>query len=172
MKIYHNLKRALARTRRLWKAGKYERALTEATRLRETWPDHPPLLILWANLVQLQPSDDAPSLDEAKAALRRATELDEESPLAWIELGNFVNAVEDDATGASKCFAKAIALGKQQFQQALLGQAQVMRELDKKPAALACLAEAYWLQSHNGKSASVVDSGEILERLHELAQTD
>src|SRR5205823_367583 len=109
-----------------WRAGHYDRALTEVTRLREQWPDNPQLLIMWANLVQLQneeagPTPDeaeaafreaSPTLDEAQAALRRAIELDEESPAAWMECGHFLDAVADDAPAASKCFAQAIVLCK------------------------------------------------------------
>src|SRR5262245_24581383 len=95
-----SLKRGLARIRREWQARRYELALAEVNRLLGNWPDNPQLLLIWANLVQLQDDKTGPTLDDAKAALQRAVELDEESPCTWIELGHFLNAVEDDPQGA------------------------------------------------------------------------
>jgi tetratricopeptide (TPR) repeat protein len=171
MKPSKSLKRGLTEVRREWRAGRYDRALDMVGRLLENWPDNPHLLLLRAELIQLQ-EENGPSLDEAKATLQRAVALDEQSPAALIELGHFLLAVEADAQAASKCFDKAIALCRRLLKEALLGQAETLAELERQPDALACLAEAYWLQSHNGKSTMGPNQKEILERLEALGQSN
>src|ERR1700736_5456006 len=89
MKPVTALKRGLAKVRRDWQAGHYDRALAEVNRLLIEWPDNPHLLVMWADLIQLQEADDGPTLEEAKAAYRRAADLDSDSPAALIELGHF-----------------------------------------------------------------------------------
>jgi tetratricopeptide (TPR) repeat protein len=172
MKPTTSLKRGLSQVRREWRAGRYDRALAEVNRLLEHWPDNPQLLTLWADLVQLQETTDGPSLEEVRAAYERAVELDEPSPAPLNELGHFLTAVEDDAVGASKCFDKAIAMSRRLLREALLGQAKALAELGRKPEALACLAEAYWLQTQNGKAAAGSEHVDILERLKDLAVAD
>jgi len=172
MKSTTSFKRGLANVRRHWRARRYPHALTEVTRLLEQWPDNPQLLILWANLVQLQDEQTGPTLDEAKAALQRAVELDEESPAAWIERGYFLDAVADDAPAASKCFEKAIGLCRRFLREALLSQARVLSELERPAEALACIAEAYWLHSHNGQPPSSSIGADILERLKDLSPAE
>lgn len=163
-----NMKRGLAQVRRQWRTGRYDRALAQVDRLLKDWPDNPHLLILRGNLIQLQEDDAGPTLKDAKRALQRAVDLDEESPSALIELGHFLNASEDDAKAAAKCFAKAIRLCKRLLKEALLAQAKVLSELDRRPEALACLTEVYWLQSQNGKSARGPGNEELLEQLAAL----
>jgi tetratricopeptide (TPR) repeat protein len=166
------LKRGLTKIHRDWQAGRYGRALAAIDELLQAWPDNPRLLIMRAQLIQLQANENAPALDQAKAALRRAVDLDEESPAALIELGHFLFAVDDNAAAASKCFTKAIALCKGLLKDALVGKAEALSELKRQPDALACLAEAYWLQSHDGKSTTASRREEILERLEGLRQAE
>jgi tetratricopeptide (TPR) repeat protein len=171
MKSTASFKRGVAQIKREWRAGHYERALSVVNRLLKDWPDNPQLLLQWGNLIQLQSEESGATLDEAQAALRRAVDLDEESPAAWKELGHFLSAVEDDAPGASRCFDKTISLCRGMLAEALLANAQSLTELERREDALACIAEAYWLQSHNGKATR--DGGaDILDRLNELAKTD
>jgi hypothetical protein len=47
---------------------------------------------------------------------------------------------------------------------ALIGQAKALSELRHEDKALACLAEAYWLSSHNGEG----NAEEIIEQLKAL----
>jgi tetratricopeptide (TPR) repeat protein len=170
MKLTASFKRGVAQVKREWRAAHYDRALSSASRLLMEWPDNPRLLIMWGALVQLQSGEAGATLDEAQGALRRAVELDEESPAAWKELGHFLSAVEDDAGGASRCFDKTISLCKRLLAEALLANAQSLTELERREEALACIAEAYWLQSHNGK-ANGSGGAKILDRLNELAKT-
>lgn len=170
MKAPKSLKRGLEEVRRECLAGKQDRALERSNQLLQIWPDNPRLLILWARLVQMQDGDDAPPLEEAKTALRRSVELDPESPAGWLELGHFLNAVEDDAQEANQCFAKAAALSRQFLKEALLGQAQTLTDLQRPADALACVAEAYWLQTRNGKPERSQAEQEILDRLKEVTQ--
>lgn len=172
MKPTRSFKQGVAKVRRLWLAEKNEQALAEVSRLLEEWPDNPFLLILWADLVQLQDADKGPNLEDAKKAYRHAVDLDDQSPAALIELGKYLHAVEDQPGSAAKCFAKAAALAKQLLKEALLAQAESLSELERAQDALACLAEAYWLQSHNGKSAEGSGESEILERLKGIAYVE
>jgi tetratricopeptide (TPR) repeat protein len=162
------MKQGLARVRRQWRAGHYARALAEVERLLESWPDNPRLLTMRGNLIQVQENEEGSTLQDAKRALQRAVDLDEESPHAWIELGHFLNASEDDAEAAAKCFAKAIRLSKRLLKEALLGQAKALSELDRRSEALACLTEAYWLRAHPERSANGPSEQEILEQLEAL----
>ncbi len=170
MKLTATFKRGVAQAKREWRSGRYDRALAVVSRLLKDWPDNPQLLTMWGGLVQLQSTDTAATLDEAKAALERAVELGEDSPEAWKELGHFLSAVEDDAQGASRCFDKAVALCKGTLAEALLAKADSLSELGRRDEALACLAEAYWLRAHNGKPTGA--GAEILDRLKDLARTE
>ncbi len=172
MKSIHSFKRGVAKVRRLWLARDYEQALAEVSRLLQDWPDNPYLLIMWADLIQLQGENEGPTLEDAKAAYQRAIALDEKSPAALIELGKYIFAVEDDTMAATKVLAGAIRLSKHLLKEAFLAQAEVLVELERRQEALACLAEAYWLGSHNNKVNSRRDPEEILERLESLRKPD
>src|SRR5258708_36062118 len=94
------LRQKLATVSRLWDKGDYDSAHAEVESLLKTWPGNAHLHILWASLVQLQ-EDPKYSLDEAKQALQQAVELDNDSPAGAIELGHFLDNVEDDLQAAS-----------------------------------------------------------------------
>jgi predicted Zn-dependent protease len=171
MKSTASFKRGVAQAKRAWRAARYDQALAAVNRLLKDWPDNPRLLTMWGNLVQLQSEESGATLDEAQAALRRAVELDDESPAAWKELGHFLSAVEDDARGASRCFNKTISLCRIMLAEALLANAQALSELGRRDDALAYIAEAYLLQSQNDKTNGA-DAAKILDRLKELAKSD
>ncbi len=174
MKSAARFRRGLEKIRRLCSADHYHQALAEAIRLLKSWPDNPHLLSLWGNLIQLQEDEGgSPTLEDAKAALARAVELDPESPTALVELGHFLYAVEDETRAGLKCFAKAIALSRRLLQEGLVGQAKALAELGRKPEALACLAEAYSLHARGDKaSGDGRGSEELLEQLQDLAQAE
>src|SRR5439155_24166898 len=110
MKPTAALRRNLERVRRLCDRKKYREAFDAADKLRVQWPDNVEVLVLWANLLQLQDEDHGPPLAAARLALKRATELDGENPMPWIELGHFLFALDDDTPAAVRCFSKAAAL--------------------------------------------------------------
>lgn len=168
-----SLKRSLEKIRRLSDGKKYLPAFNEVDLLRQQWPDNVEVLVLWANLLQLQEEEEGPPLEAAKAALQRATELDEQNPLPWIELGYYLYAMDDDSRAAAKCFAKAANYAKRLLKDALVGGSKALEELNRKSEALACLAEALVLQYHNGqpRPAADADGKELLARLADFAAT-
>lgn len=161
-----SLKKGLERVKKSKNAGRIDKALAELDQLMVDWPDNPPLLMLRAKLIQLG-SETAPPLQEAEACLRRATELQSDSPNAWLELAHFQLNVNDDAKSAAPSFAKAISLCQELLMDALAGKAKALAELKQREGALACLAEAYWVQSHgNGKPST--NGANLLQSLEEL----
>jgi tetratricopeptide (TPR) repeat protein len=146
MKNTRSFKQKLTKVYHLWTEGKYDLALSDVEELLKSWPGNAQLYILWASLVQLQ---DKPShgLEEAKQALRHAREVDTNSPAGAIELGHYLDAVEDNPRAASKAFAEGIRSARRLLMDGLLGQAQALLQLDKKKEALKCLME--WLYLAN-----------------------
>ena len=140
MNNLRGFKQKLASVSRLWGEQDYDAALAEVESLLESWPGNAHLHVLWASLVQLQ---DVPhyTLDDAKQALQQAVELDKESPAAAIELGHFLDQVDDDPHAASKAYAEGIARARQLLIDALIGQAKASRQLDKKEEFRRCLLE-------------------------------
>ena len=136
--------RKLSTISRLWEEEDYATAFVEVESLLELWPGNAHLHILWASLVQLQ-EDPQHDLDEAKQALQQAVELDKGSPAAAIELGHFLDKVEDDPLAASKAYAEGVATARHLLIEGLIGQAKVFRQLDKKEEFLRCLLEVLHL---------------------------
>jgi len=107
VKATTTFKVGLAKLDSLWKPGQFGKALALVDRLLDEWPDNPLLLIKRAQLIQLQEDERGPSLEEARALLERAADLNEECPLAATELGFFLFAVRDDAAAALDWFKKS-----------------------------------------------------------------
>jgi tetratricopeptide (TPR) repeat protein len=152
-------KQKLASVMRLWGEEAYDEALAEVESLLEAWPGNAHLHILWASLVQLQ---DEPNhgLDEAKRALQRAIELDKSSPAGPIELGHFLDAVEDKPQAALKAYAEGVTAARRLLIEGLIGQAKVLRELNKQEEFFNCLSELLHLihfdpGSKGGKSGGI-----------------
>ncbi len=131
MSNLRGFRQKLALLSRLWEEKDYERALAEVEALRKTWPGNAHLLILWASLVQLQEKPKH-ELEEAKRALQQAVELDRGSPAAALELGAFLDNVEDDPQAAAKAYADGVATARQLLIEGLLGQAKAFRQLEKR----------------------------------------
>ena len=121
-------KRATAEIRSLRGRRKFAEALASVDALLEEWPDQPALLVLRGELVQLQ-DEKGPPLEDAAASLKRATALDERNADAWLELGHFQFAVEDDAKAAEKSFGSSIAASSESLIAALIGRAGALEEL-------------------------------------------
>jgi hypothetical protein len=159
----------LAVVSRRWDEEHYDAALAEVEALRDAWPGNAHLLILWARLVQLQ-EDAKHSLEEAKQVLQQAAELDKASPAAAIELGHFLDAVEDNPQAASRYFAEGAAAARRLLIEALVGQANVLLELDKRHEARRCLVEVLQLM-HAEPAARRTKQGEsrwVAEQFEEL----
>jgi tetratricopeptide (TPR) repeat protein len=141
--IVNNLrgfKQKLSTLSRLWEEKDYDTALAEVEILLKVWPGNAHLHILWASLVQLQ-EDPKHGLDEAKQALRQAVELDKDSPAGAIELGHFLDNVEDDPQAACRAYAEGVAAARRLLIDGLIGQAKALRQLDKREEFLRCLLE-------------------------------
>ena len=75
-----------------------------------------------SDLTQLQDDEDgSPTLTDAKADLETAVAMDEDSPVALIELGYFVYAIEDDVRTALKHFQKAIPICRSHLKTRIIG---------------------------------------------------
>jgi tetratricopeptide (TPR) repeat protein len=144
MTSLRGFKQRLAIVSRHWDEGDYDRALAEVESLLRAWPGNAHLHALRASLIQLQ-EDPALGLDEARRALQQAVDLDRGSPAAAIELGHFLDNVEDDPQGAAKVYAEAVATARNLLIEALIGQAKAFRQLDKQEESLRCLMEVIYL---------------------------
>jgi tetratricopeptide (TPR) repeat protein len=144
-------KQKLSTVSRLWDEQDYDQALAEVERLLETWPGNPHLHVLKAGLVQLQ-EEPKYELDEAKKALHQAIELDQASPVASIELGHFLDNVEDDPQSAIKAYREGVAAARQLLIDGLIGQAKTYRQLNKNEDFLRCLEEVLQLARFDASS--------------------
>ncbi len=152
-----------------WVDGEYDRALKRVEELRATSPGNAQLNVLWAKLVQLQ-EKPAHTLNDAKRALQQAVELDKQSPVAAIELGHFLDNVEDDPQAAAKAFAQGIATARHLLIEGLLGQARSLIQLDKREDAVRCLVEAHQLVDAERSHKKSPFASRIEELLTELGQ--
>ena len=137
-------KQKLSAVNRLWADQDYDQALAEVESLLKAWPGNGHLHILFASLVQLQ-EDPKHSLDEAKQALRQAIDLDKSSPAGPIELGHFLDTVEDNPQAASKSYAEGVAAARQRLIEGLMGQAKVFLQLERTEDCLQSLLEVLHL---------------------------
>jgi tetratricopeptide (TPR) repeat protein len=146
-----SFKQKLSKVFRHWEDKQYDRALGEIEELLKSWPGNSQLYVLWASLVQLQ-EEPTHSLEEVKEALQRAMEMDKNSPAGTIELGHFLDAVEDDPQAASKAFSEGIRSARRLLIDGLLGQARALLQLQKRAEALKCLMEALYLANSDSSS--------------------
>jgi tetratricopeptide (TPR) repeat protein len=146
MKSTRSFKQHLSKVFRHWRDEQYDLALSDVEEMLKSWPGNAQLYIFWASLVQLQ---EAPShrLEEAKKALQQAIEVDANAPAGPIELGHYLDAVEDNPRAASKAFSEGIRSARRLLMDGLLGQARALLQLDKRAEALKCLME--WLYLAN-----------------------
>lgn len=151
MSTLRGLKQRLSTVSRLWEEQDYDQALAEVQSLLETWPGNPHLHVLKASLAQLQ-EEPKYDLDEVRKVLQQAIELDRGSPAASIELGHFLDNVEDDPRSAIKAYGEGVAAARRLLIDGLIGQAKAYRQLGKKDDFLRCLLEV--LQLDRSDSAS------------------
>jgi len=160
MRSTRSFKQKLAKILRHFEDEQYDLALSAVEKMLKSWPGNPQLYILWADLVLLQ-ENPSHGLDEVKKALQSAVEIDTDSPVGPIELGHYLDAIEDNPRAASKSFAEGIRSARCLLRDALLSQARVLLQLDKKAEALKCLIEWLYLTKSDkppagGKSANGV----------------
>ncbi len=149
--------------------------MEQADRLCEAFPGNSQLYLIWADLVQLQEHPQH-SLDEARAALETAIKLDDGSPAALLELGHYLDAVEDDPKAAAATFAQAAAIAKKAFVEALVGQAKSLLQLHRGEDAVHYLLEALQLvglngTGRNGKARNSSNGASIPAEIETLLQT-
>jgi tetratricopeptide (TPR) repeat protein len=147
-----SFKQKLAKVFRHWRDDQYDLALSDVEELLKSWPGNAQLYILWASLVQLQ-EEPSHRLDEAKQALQQAVEVDANSPAGPIELGHYLDTVEDNPRAASKTFSEGIRSARRLLMDGLLGQARALLQLDKRTEALKCLMEWLYLANIDNPSA-------------------
>ncbi len=117
----------------------------------KVWSGNAHLHILWASLVQLQ-EDPKHSLDEARQSLEQAVELDRSSPAAAIELGYFLDNVEDNPQAAFRVYAEGVAIARKHLIDGLIGQAKALLQLNKREEFLRCLLEVLHLSRFETES--------------------
>jgi hypothetical protein len=161
--------KGLAEVSALRGKGAYDRAMARLEELREAWSGNTQLYVLWARLVQLQ-DDPTHTLNDAKRALQQAIELDKQSPAAAIELGYFLDNVEDDPQAAAKAFAQGITAARNLLIEGLLGQAKSLIQLDKREDAVRCLVEAHQLADAERSAKKGTFTSRIEDLLKELGQ--
>jgi tetratricopeptide (TPR) repeat protein len=119
-------KKRLKAIRRIERTQGADRALAGLQRMLHAWPEHPVLLLEKSRLIQLS---DQGELTDAKTALKRATETDEESPAPWIELGYYLLCIDDQAEKANQAFDHALQLAMQRLIEAIDG--KILAVLDQ-----------------------------------------
>jgi len=147
-----SLTRKLSIVYRLWHKKDYDKALARVESLLETWPGNPHLHVLKASLIQLQ-EEPKYKLDEAREALQQAIELDRGSPAASIELGYFLDNVEDDSKAAASAYGEGVAAARHLLLEGLIGQAKAHRQLGRKEDFKRCLLEILVLAHFDSVSA-------------------
>ena len=164
-----SLTKGLSDVTALMEDEKYDRALKRLEELRKAWPGNAHLHVLWAKLVQLT-DEPTHTLNDAKRALQQAIELDKQSPAATIELGYFLDNVEDDPQAAAKAFAQGITAAKLSLIDGLLGQAKALLQLDKREDAVRCVVEALHLADTERSAKKGAFASRIEDLLKELWQ--
>ena len=163
------LTKGLSDVKSLWQDGQHDRALKRVEELRTNWPGNAHLHVLSAQLVQLA-EEPTQTLEDAKRTLQQAVELDKSSPAAAVELGHFLDSVEDDPQAAMKAYAQGIAAARHALIDGILGQAKSLVQLDKREDALRCLVEAFRLADGERSAKKGPFAGRIEDLLHELGQ--
>jgi hypothetical protein len=144
-------KQRLATISRLWAEKDYDKAMSEVESLLKMWPGNAHLHILKASLIQLQ-DDPKYDLEEAKETLLRAAELDKGSPAAAIELGYFLDNVEDNPEAARKAYAEAVSCARNLLIDGLIGQAKAYLQLQQREESFRCLLEVLQLARFDADS--------------------
>ena len=153
----------------LREAGKYDAALARVEEMLKRWPANAHLHVLLAKLVQLS-DEPTRTLDDAKRALQHAAELDARSPAAAIELGYFLDNVEDNPQAAAKAFAQGVSAARHLLIDALLGHTAALIQLDKRDEAVRSLLDALHLADADRSSRKEPFTTRIDELLVELGQ--
>lgn len=168
MKPTTSFKKRVAEIRTLVAEQKFAVALDAVDSLLREWQDQPALLVLRGEIIQLM-DEDGPSLEEAEAALKRATTLDDRNADSWLEFAHYQFAVVDDAKAAEKSFSRAISESCETLISALIGRAGALEELGRRRDAFDCLSVAKYLHNSvkptNGSSS---DTENLYDRWESL----
>ncbi len=161
MSILRAFKQRLATVSRLRHEGDYDSALAEVESLLETWPGNAHLHVLKSKLVQLQ-EEPKYELDAARQALEQAIELDRNSPAAFVELGYFLDNVEDNPRAAVKAYTDGVSAARNLLIDGLIGQAKAYRQLERREEFLGCLLEVLQLARFDSGSKRNKTTGHFL----------
>lgn len=156
-------KQKLSQIHKLWEEGLYDEAVAKTEELKAAFPGNANLLVLWASLVQLQ-EEPKHTLDDVKRALEQAVEIDDQSPAAGIELGRFLDSVEDNPHAAAKVYVDAVASARRLLMDGLLAQARALLQLGKQSEAISCLIEALRLAQMDSKKKGKGKNGASMDR--------
>ena len=113
-------------------------ALDLSRRAIDDFPDSAELLCLRAELLQLRPDPDAKMVDEAWSCLCRAKELEPDVPEILELIGDFLDELRQDLSGAEAAFREALELGGDEY--ASCGLARVLAEQGRREEALEVLS--------------------------------
>jgi tetratricopeptide (TPR) repeat protein len=136
-----SIKKGISKIFGHWERGDYDQALTDTEVLLKNSPASSQLHVIWASLAQLQESPGH-DLQAIKSALEFAVDIDRDSPNPPIELGYFLDSVEDDPAAAAKAFSTAIARAERLLVDALMGKARALVQLEKEKEAARCMIKA------------------------------
>ncbi len=160
-------KQKLSKIMRRWREQDYRKALAEVEEALKLWPGNARLHVLWASLIQLQENTDH-DLDEVKRALRHAMDLDAASPEAAIELGHFLDCVEDDPRAASKAYKEGVSVARRILIDGLIGLAKALQQLEEREECLRCLIQILHLVEFETASENVKRKAGAPDNLYEL----
>jgi hypothetical protein len=165
MNSLRSFKQRLDVVSRLWGEHDYDKALTEVEGLLELLPGNPHLLLLKASLIQLQ-EEPKYELSDVKKILEHAVELDKDAPAASIELGHFLDNVEDDLGAAMKAYASATEAARRLLIEGLFGQARIYRQLENWDEFDRCATQIALLNSFlKVRTPYVKQFQELMERV-------
>lgn len=160
-----DFKKKLAGVFKLWQSDDYDAALAQVEQMLEKWSGNSQLHVLKGCLIQLQETPTY-ELEDARKSLQLACELDETASEPLLELGHYLDAIEDDPQGAIKAYAEAATLARRHLIDTLIAQFDAYSQLDMWEEAHQCFREVIQLSGFipavkSGKSAKSQSSKSV-----------
>ena len=130
------MKEILYKIAKLDKADDYDGVLKEIKKLEQNSLLPLNILVLKGTCIRLSDNQDIYSLEDAEKSYKKALAIDPDYVEALIELGYFYLDVMDDAKKAFPYFEDAIRVIKGQVNEAFIGHAFCMSELESPDKAI------------------------------------